>query len=143
LGGRGFVARRAIVNGEGKRRMRNFVLIVVALAAVVALLVWHLAATGGVYGLSGIDVPADESDYVGAWTAPGHVLTIATSGKVHYERHENNVNVTLDVPIQKFSGDDFLVGALFWTTTFHVTAPPHLEDKVWSMTSDGVAYSHP
>jgi hypothetical protein len=40
-------------------------------------------------------------------------------------------------------GDDFMAGALFWTTTFHVSAPPHREGDVWRMTSDDVAYSRP
>ncbi len=123
--------------------MRSLLVALVVVAAGIAVLVWRLAATGSVYGLSGIEVPADKNAYVGVWTAPGHVLIVEASGKIHYERHENNVNVTLDVPIQKFSGDDFLAGALFWTTTFHVSQPPHLEDKVWRMTSDGVNYSHP
>jgi hypothetical protein len=123
--------------------MRGFALVVVAVAVVVAVLVWRLTASGGVYGLSGIEVPADKRDYVGDWTAPGHALSIEASGKIHYEGHEGNTEVTLNAPIQKFTGDDFLVGALFWTTTFHVTAPPHQEDKVWRMTSDGVNYSHP
>jgi hypothetical protein len=123
--------------------MRGFLVALVVVAAAIAVLFWRLAASGGVYGLSGIEVPADKNAYVGAWTAPGYVLSIEPSGKVHYERHEGNAEVTLNAPIQKFVRDDFLVGALFWTTTFHVTAPPHQEDKVWRMTSDGVNYSHP
>ena len=121
--------------------MRRLLIALVAVVVVIAVLVWRLGASGGFYGFSGVAIPADKADYVGAWTAPGHVLTIAASGKIHYERHENNTNVTLDVPIQKFIGDDFVAGALFWTTEFHVTAPPHQEDKVWRMTSDGVTYS--
>ena len=116
---------------------------VVVAIAVVAVLIWRLTASGSLYGLSGIAVPDGKRNYVGAWTAPGHVLTIPPGGKIHYEGHDNNTNITLEVPIQKFSGDDFVVGALFWTTTFRVTAPPHQEDKVWKMTSDGVNYSHP
>ena len=123
--------------------MRTFLAVLLAIVVVIAIAIWRLAANGSLYGLSGIAIPDDKRDFVGAWTAPGHLLTIEASGKIHYEGHENNTNITLDVPIQKFSGDDFLVGALLWTTTFHVTAPPHQEDKVWRMTSDGVSYSHP
>jgi hypothetical protein len=123
--------------------MKKSTLAIVVAVAIVAAIVWRLVAASGIYGLSGIGVPADKGDYVGAWTAPNHRLTIASSGDIHYERHEGGVNVTLDLPIQKFAGDDFVAGALFWATTFHVTAPPHLEDKVWRMTSDGIAYSHP
>jgi hypothetical protein len=130
--------------GGGRVLRKSIVAIVVIAAVVVAgAVVWRFVSAAGFYGLSGSGVPADKADYVGAWTAPGHVLTIAATGKVHYERHENNVNVTLDLPIQKFSGDDFEIGALFWLTKFHVTAPPHLDGNVWRMTSDGVEYSHP
>jgi hypothetical protein len=178
--------------------MRTFLLIVVALAAVVVVGLWRLTETGvsKSYGLSiamkdgfcvanqetradglspfalpaafeeaaarlaakpaqpdydclGIAIPAEAKDYVGDWTAPGHILSIAASGKVHYEAHEvrndggTNVahNDTLDLPVQKFEGDGFLIGAMSWSMTFHVTAPPHLKDKTWRMTSDGVRYS--
>jgi hypothetical protein len=122
--------------------MRSFLVAAVVAIAVIAVLLWRLTASGSLHGFSGVAVPDDKRDYVGAWSAPGHVLTIQPSGRIHYERHEDKTNVTLDLPIQEFSGDDFLAGALFWTTTFHVTAPPHQEDKVWKMTSDGVNYSH-
>jgi hypothetical protein len=95
-------------------------------------------------------IPAEKKDYVGDWTAPGHILSIASSGKVHYEvhevRNEGGTNVahtdTLDLPFQKFEGDDFLIGAKHWSKTFQVTLPPHLQDKTWRMTLGGVTYSH-
>jgi hypothetical protein len=118
--------------------------VIVAAVVVVAAAIWRLSGTIEFYGSNGIDMPADKGDYVGKWTAPGHILTIDASGRIHYESHEGNTNnVTLDLPIQKFVGDDFVVGVFFWKTTFHVTAPPHREDKVWRMTSDGVDYTHP
>jgi hypothetical protein len=124
--------------------MKKLILRIVALAAiiVVAAAIWRLSGSIDFYGTKGIGIPADKGDYVGKWTAPGHILTIEASGQIHYERHEN-ANVTLELPIQKFVGDDFVVGVLFWSTTFHVTAPPHREDNVWRMTSDGVDYTHP
>jgi hypothetical protein len=102
------------------------------------------------YDCRGAEIPTEKRDYVGDWTAPGHVLSIASSGQVHYQAHEvrneGGTNVThtdtLDMPLQKFEGDDFLIGAMSWSTTFHVTQPPHLKDKTWRMTADGVAYSH-
>jgi len=104
---------------------------------------WHALAASGFYGLSGISVPADKSAYVGEWSSPGYHLNIASSGKIHYERQTQGVETKLDVPIQKFAGDDFIAGALFWTTTFHVTEPPHRADNGWRMTSDGVTYTRP
>jgi hypothetical protein len=102
------------------------------------------------YDCRGVAIPAEMKDYVGDWSAPGHFLSIAASGKVHYEAHElrneGGTNVahtdTLDLPLQKFEGDDFLIGAMYWSMTFHVTQSPHLEGKTWRMTSDGVSYSH-
>ena len=124
--------------------MKKLILAILALAAIaVVAIVVRFLATHDYYSLSGPDIPADRGDYVGAWTAPGHILTIEASGQIHYERHDGGANVTLDVPIQKFTGDDFLAGAVFWTTTFHVTAPPHREGDVWRMTSDDVTYSRP
>jgi hypothetical protein len=50
-------------------------------------------------------------------------------------RNEGGTNVahtdTLDLPFQKFEGDDFLIGAMHWSKTFQVTLPPHLQDKTW------------
>ena len=101
------------------------------------------------YDCLGIAIPAEAKDYVGDWTAPGHILSIAASGKVHYEvhevRNEGGSDVahtdTLDLPVQKFEGDGFLIGAMNWSMAFHVTEPPRLQDKSWRMTSDGVRYS--
>jgi hypothetical protein len=102
------------------------------------------------YDCLGVAIPIEKKDYVGDWAAAGHVLSIASSGKVHYVAHEvrndGGTNVahtdTFDLPVQKFAGDDFLIGAMSWSMTFHVTRPPHLEDKIWRMTLDGVTYSH-
>jgi hypothetical protein len=101
------------------------------------------------YDCVGVAIPAEKSDFVGDWTAAGHVLSIAASGKVHYEvhemRNEGGANVayndTLDIPLQKFESDSFLIGAMNWSKTFHVTQPPQLKDKIWRMTLDGVTYS--
>jgi hypothetical protein len=124
--------------------MKRVILAILAVAAIaVVAIVVRFLATHDFYGLNGGGIPPDRGDYVGAWTAPNHILTIDASGKIHYERHEGGVNVTLDVPIQKFTGDDFIAGALFWTTTFHVTASPHRDGDVWRMTSDDVTYSRP
>ena len=118
--------------------MKGLILALLAVAAIgIVAVVVRFLATHDFYGLDGGGIPADRGDYIGAWTAPNHILTIASSGRIHYERHEGGTNVTLDAPIQKFAG------ALFWTTTFHVTAPPHREGDVWRMTSDDVVYSRP
>jgi hypothetical protein len=135
--------RRILLGGRGSG-MKRLILAILALAAVaVVAIVVRFLATHDFYGLSGGVIPSDRGEYAGARTAPNHILTIDASGNIHYERHEGGTNVTLDVPIRKFTGDDFLAGALFWTTTFHVTAPPHREGDVWRTTSDDGTYSRP
>ena len=123
--------------------MKRLVFIAAALIALAGAGGWRVLAASGFYGLSGISIPDDKSAYVGEWSSPGYRLSIAPSGKIHYERHASNVETKLDIPIQKFAGDDFIAGALIWTTTFHVTEPPHRTDAGWRMTSDGVTYTRP
>jgi hypothetical protein len=62
--------------------MKRRTLAILAVATIARFL-----ATHDFYGLSGGGIPADRTDYVGAWTAPNHILTIGGSGKIHYERH--------------------------------------------------------
>ena len=113
-----------------------------ALTAIIGGVIWKLAP-GPVYGFGGSGIPAEKSDYIGNWQGEDHVLRIAASGKVHYERHSGGADVRLDLPVQAFLGDDFVIGVLFWTTTFKVTAPPHREPEGWRMTADGVVYRRP
>jgi hypothetical protein len=123
------------------RRVAFFV--VAAIIVLAGASGWRALAASGFYGFSGISVPDDKRAYVGEWSAAGYQLSIAPSGRIHYERHISNVETKLDVPIQKFAGDDFIAGVLFWTTTFHVTEPPHRTDGGWRMTSDGVTFTRP
>jgi hypothetical protein len=102
------------------------------------------------YGCRAAEIPVEKKDYVGDWTAPGRVLSIAPSGMVHYQAHEvrneggSDVTHTdtFDLPLQKFEDDSFLIGAMYWSMSFRVTQPPRLEGGTWRMTLDGVAYSH-
>lgn len=77
-------------------------------------------------------------DYVGLWTAPGLTLQIAADGGVDYKRSTNGSNVSLDAPIQKFEGNNFVVGIGPFGTTFKVSQPPHKVGDAWKMTVDGV-----
>ena len=104
------------------------------------LLAWQAVAALPFYSFGGIGIPAGKADYVGQWRAPGHILLIAADGKVHYERSLGNFSTKLDLPVQKFEGDDFVVGALFWGTTFHVIKPPFHDDTGWHMEADGVVF---
>ncbi len=125
--------------------MRRSLTVAIFAAALVLAVAsgWRVLAASGFYGLSGIPVPEDKTAYVGEWSSTGYRLSIASSGRIHYERDTPGVETKLDVPIQKFTGDDFIAGVLLWTTTFHVTEPPHRTDNGWRMTSDGVTYTRP
>ncbi len=90
-------------------------------------------------GLKGIKVPQDKLDYVGLWTSSEISLNIAESGRVMYAKNSGNSNKTINAPIQKFEGNNFVVGALGINTTFVVSETPHKDSAgVWKMTVDGV-----
>lgn len=82
-------------------------------------------------------LPADKSAYVGDWHANGFFLTITQDGHVHYRR-TGAVNKTINAPLKRFEGNDFVVGVGPVTTTFVVSVLPHQEQDVWKMTVDGV-----
>ena len=51
------------------------------------------------------------------------------------------VTTSVNGPLKKFDGDDFIVGVGPIETAFKVSAVPHQEDGVWKMTVDGVELS--
>ncbi len=105
---------------------------------VLALLLYMALRDRPFYSTDGIALPEDKLSYAGAWNGDHRYLLIEPSGKVFYKRM-GATNVSLDnLPIQKFEGDDFVVGVFFWGTTFKVSAVPHMVDGAWHMTVDGV-----
>jgi hypothetical protein len=83
-------------------------------------------------------LPASKSSYIGTWLGPGFGLTIKEDGTVFYKRKNGSSSKSLEgLKIDKFVGDDFVVGSLI-STTFAVTSPPHEVGGVWKMTVDGV-----
>ena len=88
--------------------------------------------------MSGPPVPQDKLEYIGTWTATNMTLTVAADGHVDYERIDGSVTKTVKAPITGFTGDDFSASLGCISTTFDVSAPPHLEDGVWKMTVDDV-----
>ncbi|MBX9851470.1 MAG: hypothetical protein K2X86_06895 [Cytophagaceae bacterium] len=87
--------------------------------------------------LKGIAVPADKMDYIGEWESPSMELYIGKDGSVKYERIASGRTTKVSGPIQKFEGDNFVVGALGMNTTFNVSRKPHEENGIWKMTVDG------
>ena len=86
----------------------------------------------------GVPVPPDKSAYVGEWGSPHMVLRITQDGHVDYERHEGATSKSVSGPLKGFVGDSFEVGIGPMSTTFEVTAPPHVDGDKTLMTVDGV-----
>jgi len=85
-----------------------------------------------------VPVPPEKSAYVGEWAAPGMSLLITQDGSVTYKRIKGGATTTINAPLKKFEGDNFVVGIGLWTTTFVVSKPPGEEAGRWKMTVDGV-----
>jgi hypothetical protein len=83
-------------------------------------------------------LPTDKSSYAGQWHGPGMSLRITNDGRVEYRRRTSGGNTSINAPIQRFEGDNFVVGLGPFNTTFVVAKPPHLDGAVWKMTVDGV-----
>lgn len=86
----------------------------------------------------GKPVPAEKRDYVGFWENPIMQLIITQDGSVSYKRLKGGGNIKIEGPLQRFEGDDFVVGIFFINTTFHVERPPYKDGAVWKMVVDGV-----
>ncbi|MCO4293632.1 hypothetical protein NF867_12220 [Solitalea sp. MAHUQ-68] len=82
-------------------------------------------------------IPKDKMNYVGRWESLSMKLVITKDGSVEYERMEGGSTKSVNGPLQKFAGNNFVVGALGITTTFVVSKPPHEESGTWKMTVDG------
>jgi hypothetical protein len=89
-------------------------------------------------GCTGEPLPPAKTNYAGDWRAPDVRLVITPGGHVDYSRKRENATTSINAPIQRFEGDNFVVGVGFLTTTFVVTKPPHLDGALWKMTVDGV-----
>jgi hypothetical protein len=83
-------------------------------------------------------VPQDKVAYVGEWSAQTMNLTLTQDGTVRYKRVRGNVTTSIDAPLRRFDGDNFVVGVPFISTTFEVSKPPYQEAGIWKMVVDGV-----
>jgi hypothetical protein len=85
-----------------------------------------------------VPVPADKAAYVGEWLGEKMRLKIQQDGHVEYKRNQPGKNLSLNVDLQGFNGDNFDVGFSLVRSTFVVSKPPHREGGKWKMTVDGV-----
>ncbi|WFU24298.1 hypothetical protein QA649_40950 [Bradyrhizobium sp. CB1717] len=91
----------------------------------------------------GQPVPEDKAAYVGEWHAPAMDVELTKDGTVRYKRVTDGtavgeVTTTINAPLRRFEGDNFVVGIPFLSTTFAVSTPPHQEAGTWKMVVDGV-----
>lgn len=102
-----------------------------------ALRVFVVAAVMAMAGC-GKPLPADKANYAGEWRSPEMQLIITPGGRVDYKRTASGGSKSLEAPIQKFEGNDFIAGLGMLNTRFVVTRPPTLINGVWTMTVDGI-----
>ena len=86
----------------------------------------------------GQPVPDDKAAYVGDWRGQMMSLLITQDGTIHYKRVKGSVTTSVDGPLRRFEGDNFVVGIPFISTTFEVSKPPYREAGTWKMVVDGV-----
>jgi hypothetical protein len=86
----------------------------------------------------GMPVPPDKSEYVGEWQGKSMVLLITQDGSVRYKRVRDGVSTSIEAPLKRFDGDDFVVGVGPMSTVFIVSKPPFHDGGGWKMVVDGV-----
>lgn len=91
----------------------------------------------------GQPVADDKAAYVGEWHAQAMDVELTKDGTVRYKRVRNTTagattTTSINAPLRRFEGDNFVVGIAFLSTTFEVSTPPHLEAGTWKMVVDGV-----
>jgi hypothetical protein len=86
----------------------------------------------------GQPVPDDKVAYVGEWRAPTMSLLLTKDGRVNYKRVRGNSTTSVEGPLRRFEGANFVVGIPLMSTTFEVLKPPYQEAGTWKMVVDGV-----
>ena len=83
-------------------------------------------------------VPPEKAAYVGEWQSPSMALVITQEGNVAYKRVKGSTTTSVNGPLRKFEGNNFVVGIPYLTTSFEVSKPPFQQDGRWKMVVDGV-----
>jgi hypothetical protein len=63
-------------------------------------------------------------------------LVVTQDGSVAYKRIKGGVTKSLNAPLRRFEGDNFVVGLPIISTTFQVSKPPYEEEGHWKMVVD-------
>jgi len=83
-------------------------------------------------------LPPEKAAYAGYWRAQKMALLITAGGNVQYKRTQDGSSTSVNGPLQRFEGDNFVVGVGPVKTTFVVSVPPHQDQGAWKMVVDGV-----
>jgi hypothetical protein len=101
----------------------------------------------------GQPVPDDKAAYVGEWREQTTTvllgsdgsrreqpmsLLLTKDGSVKYKRVNGNVSTSIDGPLRRFEGANFVVGITLLSSTFEVSKPPYQDAGRWKMVVDGV-----
>jgi hypothetical protein len=86
----------------------------------------------------GEPLPQDKLSYAGEWRSKEVWLLITPDGRCEYERRSGSATRSIQAPIKRFEGDNFVVGIGPMSTTFVVSSPPRVVEGRWKMTVDGV-----
>ncbi len=86
----------------------------------------------------GQPVPNDKAAYVGQWKSQTMSLQLTQDGSIRYKRVRGNTTTSINGPLRRFEGDNFVVGLPFISSTFEVSKPPYQEAGTWKMVVDGV-----
>ena len=89
----------------------------------------------------GQPVPGDKAAYVGEWRSQTMSLLLAQDGSVRYKRVKGNITTSINAPLRRFEGDNFVIGIPYFSSTFEVSKPPYQEAGTWKMVVDGVELS--
>jgi hypothetical protein len=106
--------------------MRKLVRFVIPVAALLTL------------SACGQPVPDDKAAYVGEWKAQTMSLLLTRDGSIRYKRVKGNTTTSIEGPLRRFEGDNFVVGIPFMSSTFEVSKPPYQEAGRWKMVVDGM-----
>src|SRR5258705_3419687 len=94
----------------------------------------------------GQPVPQEKAAYVGEWRAQTMALLLTQDGTVAYKRLRGGVTTSVNGPLRRFEGDNFIVGVPILSTTFEVSKPPYQEagrgrwsSTAWSLPGFGSA----
>jgi hypothetical protein len=73
------------------------------------------------------EVPPEKASYVGEWQAQTMALLITQDGSVMYKRIKGGMTTSVNGPLRRFEGNNFVVGVPLICTTFQVSSPPYQE----------------